>query len=162
MSDEEAQKQEQKRARGTCECCCSIILFIIAVSFLLNINSFIHTEKNDLQNELEQKYGLSSAGSIRHDKTGKWKLNRYASSTSPEEFIIDYYKAFFNSDDEVHWIINYTFNTTTCVHCNNGILKIDIYERVPDEEFDASTIGSGMLYATYYADTNTGEIKKTY
>lgn len=161
MSDENTQAQEQEQKKKSGGCCISIILIfaIVIIVFMFTRNKG-NPEVNSLRKELEQKYGISVDKSVINDKTGKWRLARYASSTPTNEFIIDYYKAFFESNDEIHNIINFTLNTTTCVRYTSGVLSFEIHERVPHEELDAKTLGKGILYGAYLAYPGTGVIEE--
>lgn len=154
----EEQKPEEKKRGG---CCVSIVLIlVVAVIVFLFTRNKGNPEINKLRKELYQKYDISAPSSVLHDKTGKWRLSLYTSSVNPDQFIINYYKSFFNSDDEVHWIINFGTNTTTCVRYSQGLLSFEIHERVPNEELDASTLGSGILYGSYRAYLDTGVVEK--
>lgn len=161
MSDEITQVQEQEQKKKSGGCCISIILIlaVVVIVFMFTRNKG-NPETNNLRKELQQKYGISVDKTVINDKTGKWRLARYASNTPTNEFIIDYYKAFFESNDEIHNIINFTLNTTTCVRYTSGVLSFEIHERVPNEELDAKTLGSGILYGAYLAYPDTGVIEE--
>ena len=64
-------------------------------------------------------------------------------------------------DKEIHFIINFTRNTTTIIRNNGGLLDLEIKEHVKSEEHDANTLGSGMSLSDYvvYPDGDIEEIK---
>src|SRR5699024_5000934 len=80
---------------------------------------------------------------VRNDTTGNWKIATTSEDIDIEDYISDYYKEYME-DDEVHWIVNFTRNTTTSVTKQGNELLLETYERVDKEEHDASTLGSGQ------------------
>lgn len=98
--------------------------------------------------------------SVRNDVTGRWRLARVATTISTEEFALDYYKAFFKDDDEVHIIVNFTLNTTTVLNVFGDTISCDIHEYIDKEEHDASVLAGGMLLASYGINIDTGAIEK--
>ena len=99
---------------------------------------------------------------VRNDVTGNWRLARYA---SPENFLdhaVDYYNAYFENDDEIHFVINFTLNTTSVIQKMPGmnILDVTVKEYVSKEEHDADLLGSGTVLGQYWVHLDTGEIEK--
>lgn len=104
---------------------------------------------------------ISFSKSVRNDVTGRWRLAKVATNTPTEEYALDYYKAFFKDDDEVHIIVNFTLKTTTFLNsAGTNIIFCDIHEYVDKEEHDASALGGGMLLASYGINKETGAIEK--
>lgn len=98
--------------------------------------------------------------SVINDVTGRWKISSIASSKDITEYAVDYYNAFFSSDDEIHAITNFSLNTTSSVSMlSDGMLDIAVHEYVSGEEHDANTLFSGMLLAEYFINLNTGKIE---
>src|SRR5699024_7976500 len=75
---------------------------------------------------------------VRNDKTGNWRKSTLAENIDIEEYALSYQELHMK-EDEVHHIINFTRNTTTWLNEMNGLLYVDIKERVDKEEHDAST-----------------------
>ena len=96
---------------------------------------------------------------VRNDKTGKWRKTSIAESIDIEEYALSYYNTYMN-DGEVHYIINFTRNTTTWLNNMGGLLYVDIKEHVKKEEHDASTLGSGTTLKSYviYPDGDIQEL----
>lgn len=96
-----------------------------------------------------------------NDATGKWKLTTYASPDgNVETYAVSYYNKYFSSSDEVHWLVNFTNQTTTCIKNLSGILFVDVYEYVENEEHDANKIGGGQPLASYQVHLDNGDIEK--
>ena len=125
-----------------------------------------NTETSDVKDssakdKLKESEGLVWFGDVRNDVTGKWRLSEYASSDTQETFAVDYYKAFFESDDEIHAVINMTNKTTACVKLiTEDTLEVTIYEYVDGEEHDAKKLFGGMLLKRYFVTISTGEIEE--
>lgn len=95
---------------------------------------------------------------VRNDTTGKWKKATTSESIDITEYALEYSKEHMQ-DNETHFIVNFTNNTTSVLNVLDGLLYVDVHERVEKEEHDAKTIGSGMLLKEYiiYED---GEIQE--
>jgi lipoprotein len=105
---------------------------------------------------MKQEYNLSDPMSINDDTTGKWRLNRMTGATNPIDFAFDYYKNFMQPD-EIHYIINFSTNTTTIIQNMAGMLYVRVLEHVDKEEITAKTIGSGAVLQEKYFNIETGE-----
>lgn len=98
--------------------------------------------------------------SVRDDQTGNWRLSKVTSNKPEEEYVLDYYKKYFKEDKEVHAIVNYTLNTTTCVTSIGNKINVRVYEHIKDEEHHAKTLFRGQKYAEYNVDKETGAVEK--
>ncbi len=99
--------------------------------------------------------------SVINDITGKWRLSLIASSKDTTEYAIDYYNTLFNSNDEIHAIVNFSKNTTTKISVlYDGMLDVTVYEYVDKEEHDANILFSGMLLKEYFINIETGDIEE--
>lgn len=98
--------------------------------------------------------------SVRNDKTGNWRKTSISEDIDIEEYALSYNKEHMK-DGEIHFIINFTRNTTTVIRKSGGLLDVEIKEHVKKEEHDAKTIGSGMMLKEYktYPDGDIEEIK---
>ena len=100
---------------------------------------------------------------VRNDKTGKWRLYRTSTSEDIVDHAVDYYKAYFASDNELHFIVNLhpQQKTTTIIRViDEKTLNITEHEYVDKEEFDANELGSGKVIADYFVDIETGVKEK--
>ena len=101
------------------------------------------------------------SNNVRNDVTGNWRLTRVSTAKEIQEYALEYYNAYFRSDDEIHAIINFTLNTTNrLAKVTSDILDVAIYDYVIREEHDAKALFSGTLLANYQINTSTGEIEQ--
>lgn len=97
---------------------------------------------------------------VKNDTTGNWKKCSIVNKDIQiQDYALAYYKKYFNNDKEVHAIINFGNNTTTCIKKMGGLLFVDIYEYVNLEEYDANIMFSGKQLGEYIVYSN-GEIEK--
>lgn len=105
-------------------------------------------------------FDVTFSDTYRNDVTGNWRLARIAEDINIEEYAVDYYKSYFKSDSEVHIIINFTLNTTTCITVMGDLLDVTTTDYVDKEEHDAKLACSGTLLNEYFVNMGTGEIEK--
>lgn len=111
--------------------------------------------------DLKDSEGLVWFGNVRNDTTGNWRLSEYASTDTQETFAVEYYNAFFESDDEIHAVINMTNKTTAKISkLMDDTLDVTIYEYVDGEEHDAGKLFGGTLLGEYLVTISTGEIEE--
>ena len=120
------------------------------------------TTDNVSREDLIKKYGFGKVDTVNNDVTGNWRMVRYSTTADPSEFIIDYYKTFFESNDEIHILINDVTNTTTTMRCtmDNYLLSYEIHEHVDGEEESAKKLGHGEILGQYLAYVETGKIEE--
>ncbi len=104
--------------------------------------------------------GKINLSNMLNDVTGNWKLLRVTTTKSIEEYALDYYNKYFETNNQIHWIVNFTTNTTTKINCLGNYLSITTYEYVDKEELDAKKIGSGMILTSYTVWLDNGDIEK--
>ena len=120
--------------------------------------------KNDLQKKFEENVcaglGLFNE-SVRNDKTGKWRMLRYSGYEDIVNHAADYYKAYFDNDDEIHVVINFVLGTTSIISKlgDMDILSVTVHEYTEDEEHDAAMIGVGKVLGEYWVNIETGEVQ---
>ena len=68
------------------------------------------------------------------------------------EYALDYYKQYFTDDSEIHFIVNFNYNTTTKIMVMGGDLDVTVQEYVAKEEHDAKMLGSGTVLAEYFVN----------
>lgn len=117
--------------------------------------------KEDLQEAVKDKYSLVFFGDVRNDTTGNWRYAGYSESDSQEQFAVEYYKAFFENDKEIHAVINFTRKTTARVSLlDSNTLDVSILEYVQGEEHDAKELFGGTLLKEYWVSIDSGEIEE--
>lgn len=99
---------------------------------------------------------------VTNDKTGLWRYTKIADNHDFNAYALDYYKTYFQNDDEVHVIINTETKTTTVIFRILARLDVTVYAYSEGEETDASTIAKGDRIAEYYIYTEDGEIEKVF
>ena len=102
----------------------------------------------------------SAVSTVRNDNTGNWRISLIAENIDMSEYALDYYKQYFTDDSEIHFIVNFNYNTTTKIMNMGGQLDVTVQDYVPKEEHDANTLGSGTVLAEYLVDKETGEVEK--
>ncbi len=94
------------------------------------------------------------------DVTGRWYYTTYYDDSEVIDFALNYYKAYFKDDNEIHAVINRSSDTTTCLRVTLDQLFVDVHEYVDGEENDAKVMFSGDIISEYVVDINTGEIER--
>lgn len=103
---------------------------------------------------------ISFSGPMNDDVTGNFRLARVNTQKETKDYAVDYYHSYFANDDEIHWIVNFSLNTTSSITCMGDQLYIDTYDYVKDEELSAKEIGGGTLLSEYTIDLNSGDVTK--
>lgn len=99
--------------------------------------------------------------SVRNDVTGNWRLAKTSDSVDINDYVIDYYKKMFSSDDEIHAIIDFSLKTTTKVSViTEDSLSVTTFEYVKGEEHDANALFSGMVLSDEIVNISTGEVEE--
>ena len=124
----------------------------------INRENIIGTSNKDFK-----KISTSKPTKVRNDTTGNWKLSKITTTDDILEYAKSYYDNNFTSDDEIHAIVNFTLNTTTCVSTLfDNIISVTIHEYVDKEELDANKLFSGMVLGDYWIYLDNGDIEKIY
>ena len=98
-------------------------------------------------------------GKVQNDITGKWRYSGYTSTVAQENLALDYYKAFFESDDEIHALINYAAgNTARITVLDENTLDVTILEHIEGEEHNADTLFNGRVLVKYWVYKDTGKV----
>lgn len=102
---------------------------------------------------------VSFETSIHEDVTGNWRLARVATEKQIQTYALEYYNSYFQSDDEIHAIVNFTLNTTCkLTKISSDILDVVVYDYVDKEELDANILFSGSVLENYQINISTGDI----
>ena len=100
------------------------------------------------------------ADKVRNDTTGNWRISCIAENIDMSEYALDYYKQYFTDDSEIHFIVNFNYNTTMKIMVVGDDLDVTVQDYVSKEEHDAKILGSGTVLAEYFVNKDTGEIEK--
>lgn len=97
---------------------------------------------------------------VRNDVTGKWRISTIAADVQMEDYALSYYKWYFHNDDEIHAIVNFNYNTTTCIKYLSGQIYVTVHDYVKGEEHDADTLFTGTVLAEYIVYPDNGDIEQ--
>lgn len=103
-------------------------------------------------------YDVTFYKEVRNDKTGRWRMGVMAEAVQVQDIALDYWNHFAESNDEVHIVVNFVYNTTTVINRYGDILIVDVHEYVDGEEHNADIAGSGEYLGTFIVDCTTGEV----
>ncbi len=104
---------------------------------------------------------ISFSDSIPEDVTGNWRLATISDDIDFLEYAASYYNNYFKSDDEIHFIINYTDNTITCISkYYDEFIFLSVSEHVEGEENSAKKLQSGDFLNQYWVYLDNGDIEK--
>lgn len=118
-------------------------------------------EEDSTEATTESDESLSfNVTNVRNDVTGNWRIALIAESIDMTEYALNYYEKYFESDDEVHAIVNFSYNTTTRINVLGNLLNVTVFEYVDGEEHDAKTLFTGMILGDYFVNKETGEIEE--
>ena len=93
--------------------------------------------KKEAQEALKKNISLTwLTSSVKNDTTGKWRVAECLTDQQPNEWAKQYYDGYFESDDEVHAVVNFTLNTTNAVRVEGDQIVIDVHDYVQGEEHD--------------------------
>lgn len=98
--------------------------------------------------------------SVPNDVTGKWRLATTSNAADVTSYALNYYKAYFKSNDEIHGIVNKRNSTTCSLSVVGNLLSVVVHKYVEGEENDAKILFVGDVIAEYFIDIETGEIEK--
>jgi hypothetical protein len=88
-------------------------IFIPILIIVLSLSVFTacgnNSEKVKSDNPLLED--ITFYDEFRNDKTGKWRKALIVVAEPAEKYAVDYYKDYFKSDDEIHFIYNFQLNT---------------------------------------------------
>ncbi|MDO4332684.1 MAG: hypothetical protein Q4C58_08355 [Eubacteriales bacterium] len=103
---------------------------------------------------------ISFSDHVTDDSTGTWRLSRVTTAKDITEYAVDYYDMFFESDNEIHAVINPDLGTTAklSIICPD-LMDISILSYVTGEERNADSLFSGNLQDEYFLTISTGELE---
>lgn len=120
------------------------------------------SKKEKYRDYLTNKIGIEYQDEVENDVTGNWYWSKTSTSKKAvEKYAVKYYKAYFDSDDELHAIINYKNQTTTSIQVlEKGVLDINTYKHVAYEEDDADDLFTGKLLSENLVYIKSGKVEK--
>ncbi len=102
---------------------------------------------------------VSFSDSVPEDAKGLFRLARVDTNKEIQDYALEYYKSYFQSDEEIHGIINSALSTTNRLSIiPPSTLEIMVFDYVENEELSAKTLFGGTLIKQYWIDIKTGEI----
>ena len=120
----------------------------------------VSTSTEELQQMLKDNEDLVFYPNVPNDSTGQMRIAVYSSASTPESIALDYYRAFFEDDSEIHGLINQESRTTARLSASGDSIDIMLYEYVDNEEIDAELTFTGAFSGEYSINKSTGEILK--
>lgn len=95
------------------------------------------------------------------DVTGKWRKVTFAEGEVEfQYYTLCYYDTYFESDDEVHVLYNFSNKTVNCINCFGSFLDLRVLDYVDKEEHSAKAACGGTLLAEYHIDIATGVVEQ--
>lgn len=141
-------------------------MFCIMLSFLVCILVTVEchaqdavSDKDALRKEVKEKYNLIYMGDARDDVTGNWRVSLYSGEDQFQDFALEYYNAFFESDKEIHAVVNFAVKVTYKITYALGELNVTAYDYVDGEEHSAKKLFSGTPLQQFTISIETGEIQ---
>lgn len=105
-------------------------------------------------------FASPKATTVNNDVTGNWRYTGFSEAgVDISEYAIDYYNKYFESDNEIHAVVNFANKTTTRINCFGSILSVAVLEYVDGEEHDAKKMFSGELLKEYIIYLDNGDIE---
>lgn len=103
-------------------------------------------------------FNVNFFNEFHNDSTGRWRKALVATGDQIQDYALDYYNAYFKSDDEVHVIYNFSLNTVNCLTVLGDVLNVSITDYIDGEEHDANIACGGTSLGNYHINIDTGEI----
>ena len=170
-ADADVTFEPQKKKRRGClmPIIIAVVLFIVVFIFIpapapgdVGTTTGINDTQTEKRDALKKVLGGSSLfyDNVRNDVTGRWRELVFSSSENIVDHAVEYYDAYFFSDDEIHFAVNLGLKTTAVMNVfMDGIMFIDVHEYVDGEEHDAKALAGGDLLKQYMVNLETGEIE---
>lgn len=118
-------------------------------------------EKQELKDKLKKEYGVIQLAPPENDKTGNLRVAGYTAAVAPQDIAAEYYKAYFESDSEIHCLWSNAYNTISRIALlDANTLDVTVHEYRDKEEHYADQILGGQVYEQYWVHLDTGEIEK--
>lgn len=112
------------------------------------------------KNFKDDNIAVRFSNSVNNDVTGNWRVSIISANINVVEYILNYYKEYIKSNQEVHAIINLENNTTTRINVFNEIAAVTVLKHTNNEETDAKKLFGGQVLEKYTVNLDTGFIAK--
>lgn len=125
------------------------------------------TKKPTVKKHRKGMYGISNKKApndlivqkMNNDVTGNFRYCMTTDKKHIEDYALDYYKKHMKPN-EVHYIINFTYNITVGITNLGDRLDLLATEYVSKEEHDAKAIGGGELLGEFHIYLDNGDIEQ--
>lgn len=97
-------------------------------------------------------------GVVKNDTTGNWRLSKVYTDFDVIDYALYYYNRYFQADNEIHAIINYSNDTTIRIRSTLGMLDVSVLSHIDGEENDAKILFGGDLIQNYMISIESGEL----
>lgn len=97
-------------------------------------------------------------GVVKNDVTKNWRYSKVYTDFDALDYALYYYKRYFQSDNEIHAIINYSNNTTIRIQKTLEMLDVSVLSHIEEEEKDAKKLFCGDLIQDYLISIESGEL----
>ena len=114
-----------------------------------------------ISNKSVSEISMNFAGKVKNDVTENWRYSTTSEDIDIEQYALSYYEEYFENDNEIHGIVNFTRKTTARLNVSGGMIYLSLYDYVDGEEHDAKIMFSGTPLASYIIYTDNGDIEKT-
>lgn len=114
--------------------------------------------EDDGSAKLHETIHLTFHNSVPNDVTGNWRLATTRTDQYITDYALNYYNNYFKASNEIHGIINFADNTTSCLSIVGGELNVAVHQYIAGEENDAKILFGGSVIAQYYINLTTGEV----
>ena len=115
------------------------------------------------QTAFEEKYGctIELRTEVPGDTSGRWRtaVVRGKSIVDMEAAAVEYYRAFFAADDEIHFVVDLSQDITYRILKLGGQLEVETIERNEESNFDALHLTEGDHVRDVYINIETGEVR---
>jgi len=103
----------------------------------------------------------TKAKPVNNDKTGKLRYSGFGNKgVNLSEYALSYYNNYFESDKEIHAVINFTDKTTTRISCSGGMLFVTVLNYVEGEDYDVDLMFTGDVIKDYIVYLDNGDIEE--
>lgn len=117
------------------------------------------SSSEELPKVISNDINVTFSESIPNDKTGNWRLARVNTSKEIQEYALEYYNTYFQSDNEIHAVINSALDTTNRIaKLTSDTLNVSVLDYVDQEELDANILFTGNILKEYEINISTGEV----
>ena len=142
----------------------ALLMLMVGCGVKEGIEDGVNDTLNSTQSETQSDSELDNINFYpkkpKNDSTGNWRVSTIAENIDIQEYALDYYKKYFENDNQIHAIVNFNYNTTAKISVVGNLLDVTIHEYVAKEEHDANLLFSGAVLKEYHVNMETGEVEE--